>query len=80
MRYLDKRTVQVVVQGFLIGAALAVALMVGASIGQKTGYKEGWKDALRTNPVSEELDLVCAGLWLGEQNKKYFEKENKSGS
>ena len=33
------------------------------------------KEALRTNPPSEELELVCAGLWIGEQNRRYFEKK-----
>ena len=34
------------------------------------GYKDAQKAALRTDPPSEELELVCAGLWVGEQNKK----------
>ena len=38
------------------------------------------KEMLRTNPPSEELELVCAGLWIGEQNKKYWEKGNASKS
>lgn len=33
--------------------------------------------ALNTNPPSEELELACAGLWVGEQNKKYFYKDQK---
>lgn len=27
------------------------------------GFKDGWKDALYTRPVSEELEMVCLGLW-----------------
>jgi hypothetical protein len=38
------------------------------------GYQEGVKTALKTNPPSEELELACAGLWVGEQNKKWFNK------
>ncbi len=34
------------------------------------GYEQGRKDALKTNPVSEELELVCAGLWVGKQISK----------
>lgn len=40
------------------------------------GLAEGRGMALKTNPPSEELELVCAGLWVGEQNKKYWNKEN----
>ena len=34
------------------------------------GLAEGRRTALHTTPVSEELELVCAGLWVGEQAKK----------
>jgi hypothetical protein len=27
------------------------------------GFKDGWKDALHGRPVSEELEMVCLGLW-----------------
>lgn len=30
-------------------------------------YELGRKDALKTNPVSTELELTCAGLWMGQQ-------------
>ena len=38
------------------------------------GLAEGSGMALKTNPPSEELELVCAGLWIGEQNKKMDKK------
>ena len=38
------------------------------------GYADGVKNALKTNPPSDELELTCVGLWIGEQNKKYWEK------
>ena len=38
------------------------------------GFAEGRGMALKTNPPSEELELVCAGLWIGEQNKKANKK------
>jgi len=38
------------------------------------GYADGLKNALRTNPPSQDLEMVCAGLWMGQQNKKYWEK------
>ena len=40
----------------------------------QAGYAAGIKDSLKTNPPSQELEMVCAGLWVGEQNKKYWEK------
>lgn len=46
----------------------------------KTGYLAGKKEALKTNPPSEDLELVCVGLWIGEQNKKYWERENASNT
>ena len=30
-------------------------------------YNAGKKDALRTNPVSMELDMVCLNLWINKQ-------------
>lgn len=38
------------------------------------GYKDGAKNALKTNPPSEDLEMVCVGLWIGEQNKKFYNK------
>ena len=38
------------------------------------GLREGRGMALKTNPPSEELELVCAGLWVGEQNKKAYKQ------
>lgn len=32
-----------------------------------TAYNMGLKDALRTNPVSLELDQACLALWAGKQ-------------
>ena len=40
------------------------------------GFKLGMHYALKSNPPSEELEMVCAGLWVGEQNKKAWKKEN----
>lgn len=40
------------------------------------GYEAGKKEALKTSPPSEELEMVCAGLWVGQQNRKFWEKEN----
>ena len=29
------------------------------------GYEAGKRDALYSRPVSEELEMVCVGLWMG---------------
>lgn len=42
----------------------------------KEGFKLGMHYALKTNPPSEELEMTCAGLWVGEQNKKMWKKQN----
>lgn len=34
------------------------------------GIAEGRRTALHASPPSEELEMVCAGLWVGEQAKK----------
>jgi hypothetical protein len=59
---------------FLIGFAMLACLIVGISHGKELGklksieeyeqgYIDGWKDALYKRPVSEELEMVCLGLW-----------------
>ena len=40
----------------------------GYVMGMDRGSKESLKIALSTNPPSEELELTCAGLWIGEHN------------
>lgn len=39
------------------------------------GVAEGKRTAFKTNPVSEELELACAALWVGEQAKKAQKKD-----
>lgn len=41
------------------------------------GLAEGRRTALHTNPISDELEMVCAGLWVGQENKKAYERINK---
>jgi hypothetical protein len=58
---------------FLLGFMIAAAwLLVDHRIdtAHAEGFKVGMNYALKTNPPSEQLELVCAGLWVGEQNKK----------
>ena len=58
--------------------AVAVWAILGFYVGKDRGIVEGrsiaTKEILKTNPPSQELELVCAGLWIGEQNKKYWNK------
>jgi hypothetical protein len=61
-------------QGFLIGFAMLACLIVGIAHGKELGnlkavqeyergFNNGWKDALYKRPVSDELEMVCLGLW-----------------
>ena len=40
------------------------------------GFRVGMNYALKSNPPSEELEMVCAGLWVGQQNRKEWNKQN----
>ena len=68
-------TTRNIVQGFVIGSAMLGCLMLGiwhgkslgdakAILEYEVGYDAGWKDALYQRPVSEELEMVCLGLWM----------------
>lgn len=49
----------------------------GIQTAEAKAYKQGYKDALYKRPVSEELDMVCAGLWMGKEDLKYQQREMK---
>ena len=57
---------------FFLLVVLVAALWIPHRMDQRyaEGVAEGRRTALHTTPVSEELELVCAGLWVGEQAKK----------
>ena len=38
-------------------------------------YDQGQRDALRTNPVSMDLEMVCLGLWADRQPTPKWEKK-----
>ena len=64
---------------FLLGFMIALAwLLVDHRIDKAhaEGFKMGMHYALKSDPPSQELEMICAGLWVGEQNKKYFKKES----
>jgi len=56
----------------LSGAVLCTCLTTLAyQVGYSSGQEDGTQQALKTNPPSEELEIACLGLWVGEQNKKW---------
>lgn len=46
-----------------------------SSIRYQAGVEHGYKQALDTRKPSEDLEIACAGLWVGEQNKRYWQKQ-----
>ena len=62
--------VRILVEGTLWALMLLLTLMIGLHYGEKRGMAQ----ALKTDPVSEQLEMVCAGLWVGEQNRKHAER------
>jgi len=51
-------------------ASTIFAYQTGVALGREQALAKAYK----TNPPSQELEMVCLGLWMGEQNKKYWEK------
>lgn len=64
---------------FIVSAALIGCLYLLAQSALEREYQIGLREgrgmALKTNPPSEELELICAGLWVGEQNKRQYSKQ-----
>lgn len=58
---------------FLVFFGLSFGVL-GYGMGKSEGFKYGVHSALKTNPPSVELEMTCAGLWIGEQNKKYWKR------
>ena len=61
-------------QAMIFGLLAASFVLVGYTIGVNTGRQQRVDMVLNTNKVSEELEMACLSLWVGEQNKKYAEK------
>ena len=56
---------------------LLIGVAHGKSLGElkaaqelERGYNLGWKDALYKRPVSDELEMVCLGLWTATLPEK----------
>ena len=74
------------IRGMLVGALFAVlVILAGAKVLDRfdsgppesilpanviQAYNMGIKDALRTNPVSMELEMVCLEVWSNKQFKE----------
>jgi hypothetical protein len=41
------------------------------------GQRQGIALSVNTKNVSEDLEMACLRLWVGEQNKKWYEKHGK---
>jgi len=61
----------------LMGAGAAVFIIWWTAVPmEKTfamAYDQGRQDALRMNPVSDDLEFTCAGLWFGRDGQQYYQ-------
>ena len=60
----------------MVALLVVVMFLIAFFAGEQIGIQKGKSQALKTNPVSEELEQTCFSLWLGQQAKKAWEKEN----
>ena len=65
----DTRLINVI-WALLMLVFLLIGVQHGKSLGElkaveeyERGFNNGWKDALYKRPVSDELEMVCLGLW-----------------
>jgi len=64
--------------GIIFGVSLTMLDDIASMTEQyQLGYKQGKKAALNVKKPSEELEIACAGLWVGEQNRIYWERNKK---
>ena len=68
--------------GVLAGAVTAYWLAPDISPIEmyESGYKDGYREALYKRPVSDELEFVCAGLWVGKEDLKYQKREAEANA
>lgn len=65
---------------FCIGLSFGVAIMMLDDFSSmreqyELGFERGQKTALSTHPPSDDLEMVCASLWVGKQNQIFIERE-----
>lgn len=59
----------------VLGAVFYGVWYWGKTEGIAEGHSMAIKQALRTNPPSEELEAVCAGLWFSGPHKNHWSKK-----
>ena len=62
----------------LCGIFFVIGMNAAETEGRKkaqAAYEQGYKDALYKRPVSHDLEMVCAGLWIGQENAKYQKRD-----
>ena len=71
-----------ILEGFIWGGIMLVVLVIGLNAGKieakkqaDVAYQQGYKDALYKRPASNDLEMVCAGLWVGQENAKYQKRD-----
>ena len=68
-----KRLILALVIGFLAGF-LPMLIQYWdrgySSADIKNAYQTGYDEALKTNPASDRLEVVCAALWFYDQAQK----------
>lgn len=48
------------------------------TFGYKVGTEHRKPELLKsTSEISQDLEMACLSLWVGEQNKKWYEKHGK---
>jgi len=57
-----------------IVVVIAFCAFASYAYGLNVGRQQRLDMTLNTQQVSEELEMACLGLWVGEQNKKYAEQ------
>ncbi len=71
-----------ILEGFIWGGIMLIVLVIGLNAGKieakkqaDAAYQQGYKDALYKRPASNDLEMVCAGLWVGQENAKYQKRD-----
>ena len=71
-----KRLIIALVAGFLVGFLPMLVQYWDRGYSRadiKNAYQTGYDEALKTNPASDRLEIVCAALWfydLAQKGKK----------
>lgn len=66
-----------ILASMLSGAGIAVFVIWWTAVPMEEtfamAYDKGRQDALRMNPVSDDLEFTCAGLWFGRDGQQYYQ-------